>query len=153
MRTFKSFAYIYLGSGEEQPERDRREIDVGGMKAIFVGVPNQEASLDVARNLVDEGVNAIDLCSAFDSDTLARITSIAQPFVAVGRTSFGLESVRALAMYQECDVPGNGGIRRAPLQLANVRTSVPVGGGEPTWPGAYASGQLACTRPTITYFG
>lgn len=97
---FRAFAYIYLGSGQEDPARDRVTIDVGGMRATMVGVPDEASAVDVAIQLAEEGAQAIDLCSAFSSRALADIASAVGPGVGVGRTTYGLEAVAVLAQYQ-----------------------------------------------------
>lgn len=101
VQEFTSFAYIYLGSGDEDPQRDRATITTAGLTATMVAVPREEDAVHVARSLAHEGALAIDLCAAFSSGTTARVIEAVGPNVAVGRTTYGLEAVSALARYQE----------------------------------------------------
>lgn len=56
------FAYLILSSRYD-PVRDRASIADG--MATIVGVPSIEAACEVARELADDGVVAIDVCGGF----------------------------------------------------------------------------------------
>ena len=56
------FAYFILGSSYD-PARDRASIADG--KATIVGVPSIDAACEVARELANEGIAAIDVCGGF----------------------------------------------------------------------------------------
>ena len=100
-REFTTFAYIYLGSGKEDPHRDRVTIEAGGLRATMVGVPKESDAILAATDLTKDGAQAIDLCAAFSSATMAAIIEAVGPTVAVGRTTYGLEAVSTLARYQD----------------------------------------------------
>ena len=55
------FAYLIMGSHYD-PERDRASI--GGGSAQIIGVPDLDAACEVARRLVDEGIDDIEECGA-----------------------------------------------------------------------------------------
>ena len=64
------FAYLILGSSFD-PARDRASI--GNGQATIVGVPSIDAACDVARELADEGVVAIDVCGGFRAEGARRL--------------------------------------------------------------------------------
>jgi hypothetical protein len=50
---FSNWAFIYLGYGGEDPTVDRAVIDRGGLKTTVVAVPDRNAAVKVATELVD----------------------------------------------------------------------------------------------------
>ncbi len=64
------FAYLILSS-KYDPVRDRASIADG--MATIVGVPSIDAACEVARELADEGVVAIDVCGGFREEGARRI--------------------------------------------------------------------------------
>lgn len=98
---FTSFAYIYLGSGQENPARDRATIDVGGLRATMIAVPTESDAIQAAAGAARDGAQAIDLCAAFSTNTMAGVIKAVGPGIAVGRTTYGLEAVPPLARYQD----------------------------------------------------
>jgi hypothetical protein len=64
------FAYLILGSSFD-PARDRASI--GNGKATIVGVPSIDVACDVARELADDGVVAIDVCGGFRAEGARRL--------------------------------------------------------------------------------
>jgi Family of unknown function (DUF6506) len=100
-REFTSFGYLYLGTGAEDPVRDRATIDTGGLRAIMIVVPDEGSAVQVAQELAAIPVDSIDLCAAFSSETHASVIRAVGPDIPVGRTAYGLEAVRALATFQD----------------------------------------------------
>lgn len=64
------FAYFILGSSFD-PARDRASIGDG--KATIVGVPSIEVACEVARELADDGIAAIDVCGGFREEGARRL--------------------------------------------------------------------------------
>lgn len=100
-REFTSFGYLYLGSGAEDPVRDRATIGTRGLRATMIAVPDEESAVQVAKELAALPVDSIDLCAAFSSETQAMVIRAVGPDIPVGRTTYGLEAIRALATFQD----------------------------------------------------
>ena len=93
-----SWAYIY-GQPESDPLADRIVIDRAGQRTILVPVPDEFAAAGVAVELVDEGVQLIELCGGFTAPDAARVIEAVDGRAAVGHVTFGVESVTAAAAY------------------------------------------------------
>jgi hypothetical protein len=60
-------------TGEEDPAVDRASISAGGLTTTFVAVPDRDAAVAAAVELVDDGAQTIELCGGFGSATAARV--------------------------------------------------------------------------------
>ncbi len=94
---FSSWAFIYLGSGSEDPAVDRAVIERGGLRTTIVAVPEAAAAVPVARELVDGGAQTIELCGGLGPVWAARVIEATGGRVPVGAVGYGGESVHALA--------------------------------------------------------
>jgi Family of unknown function (DUF6506) len=94
---FTTWGFIYLGVGTEDPAVDRAVIERGGLTTTIVAVPDREAAVQVAAELVDAGAQSIELCGAFGPTTTARVIEAVGDRVPVGSVSYGVESVPAVA--------------------------------------------------------
>ncbi len=61
---FTHYGFIFLGP-ETDPTIDRTSIERGGFRTDLVAVPNPAAAVPVATELVDSGVQLLELCGAF----------------------------------------------------------------------------------------
>jgi Family of unknown function (DUF6506) len=95
--TFNTWGFIYLGSGTEDPQVDRAVIEHGGLKTTIVAVPDEDATVQVAVELVDAGAQSIELCGAFQASTTARVIEAVGDRVPVGSVSYGVEAIPGLA--------------------------------------------------------
>ena len=59
------FAYLIMGK-DYDPAVDRAAI--GGGKAQIIGVPNLESACEVAKELMADGVDDIEVCGAFKKE-------------------------------------------------------------------------------------
>ena len=94
---FTNWAFIYLGTGEEDPALDRAVIERGGLRTTMVAVPEKSAAAGVAVELVDGGAQSIELCGAFGPVWAARVIEAIGGRVPVGSVTYGMESVPSLA--------------------------------------------------------
>jgi len=95
--TFSNWAYIYVGSGTEDPALDRTVIECGGLRTTIVAVPEASSVVQVAIELVDAGAQLIELCGAFGPVWASRVIEGTAGRVPVGSVAYGMESVSGLA--------------------------------------------------------
>jgi len=89
-----SWAFIYLGSGVEDPAVDRAVIECGGVRTTIVAVPEKSAAVQVARDLVANGVQAIELCGAFEPAWAMKVIEATGRGVPVGSVIYELDILR-----------------------------------------------------------
>lgn len=94
-----SWAYIYGQPGAD-PAADRFVIERDGQRTTLVPVADESAAAGVAVELVDEGVELIELCGGFGLAEAARVVEAVGGRVPVGHVNFGLESVAGAAAYK-----------------------------------------------------
>lgn len=94
---FTQGAFIYLGAGEEHPDRDRAVLKTKGLTTTIVAVPSPEAAVTVAKELVADGAQSLELCGGFGTKTVAEVVEAVGSRVPVAGVTYGVESVHALA--------------------------------------------------------
>lgn len=90
------WAFIYEAPGTD-PVRDRVIIDRAGIRNVLVPVPEASMAAKVAVELVEEGIQFIELCGGFGPVGAAKVIEAVGGRVAVGAVTFGAESVGKLA--------------------------------------------------------
>ena len=90
------WGFIYVAPGSS-PEGDRTVVERQGLTSTLVAVPEQEAALRVAPELVDEGAQLIELCGIFGPTWTAKVVDAVGGRVPVGSVAYGVESVPGLA--------------------------------------------------------
>jgi hypothetical protein len=95
--SFTNWGFIYLGDGSEDPAVDRAVIGRGALRTTIVAVPDPSVVVRVANELVEAGAQSIELCGAFGPDIVTAVVGATGGRVPVGRVTFGMESVHALA--------------------------------------------------------
>lgn len=93
--TFSSWGFIYLGTGQEDPEVDRAVIERGGLTTTIVAVPDRDSAVQVAKDLVAAGAQSIELCGGFGTRATAEVAAAVEG-VPVGGVSYGVEAIHAL---------------------------------------------------------
>jgi hypothetical protein len=86
------WGFIYTAAGAD-PERDYTVVDSGPCKTVLVGVSAADQGVEVARRLVREGVQLIELCGGFGPVHTGRIIEAIDGAVPVGSVGYGPESV------------------------------------------------------------
>jgi hypothetical protein len=77
--------------------RDRLVIDRAGIRNVLVPVPDASVAAKVAVELVDDGIQFIELCGGFGPVGAAKVIEATGGRVPVGSVSFGAESIAKLA--------------------------------------------------------
>ncbi len=93
----ESYAYVYLGSADTDPRRDRAELVSGDFRMIVVGVSSPAQAAEVATELVNEGALAVDLCGVFSAQSVADVVVATEGRVPVGLVMYGFDSIPAVA--------------------------------------------------------
>lgn len=92
-----SWAFIFEAP-ETDPRTDRFVIDRGGVRSIVVAVPEQSAVVQVAVDLVRDGVQFIELCGGFEPIWPGKVVEATGGAVPVGYVGYaGGASVAQLA--------------------------------------------------------
>ena len=83
---------------ETDPAVDRFVIERGGVRWTIVAVPEQAAVIQVARGLVDEGNQFIELCGGFEPEWVGKVIEATGGSVPVGAVGYsGGRTVTALS--------------------------------------------------------
>lgn len=90
------FGFIVTGSGLD-PAVHRQVMRSGTFEMITVGVPRAEDAPPVAKELVDGGIELLELCGGFGPVGTARVLEAIAHRVPVGAVSYGPESIDAMA--------------------------------------------------------
>lgn len=93
------WAYLYEQPGAD-PVSDRFVIERAGQRTTLVPVPEETAAVAVAIELVDAGVQLIEVCGGFPITAAAQVIEAVGGRVPVGRVSFGAESITGAAAYK-----------------------------------------------------
>lgn len=92
-------AIIYAEPGTD-PAVDRIVSSAGDHTTIFVAVPDHAVPDEVARGLVDGGVQAIEVCGGMGPLPAAKVIEAVGDRVPVGLVNFGVESVTSAAEFK-----------------------------------------------------
>lgn len=91
----EKWGFIYtLGD----PDGDRRWDVIGSpsCELVCVGVPSVDHAADVARELLAQGVQLIELCGAFEAEGLAAVKSAVGGKVPAGAVFYGGDAAHGL---------------------------------------------------------
>jgi hypothetical protein len=89
------WAFLYTVPGAD-PAGTRTVVETGAETTVFVGMPQASDGVEIARALVDEGVQLIELCGGFGPVWTGRIIEATGGAVPVGSVGYGPESVDAV---------------------------------------------------------
>ena len=82
-------AFIFLAP-EADPEKHRSVISTPAIELHVVGAKNYDEACKVAKDLVNDGIGAIELCGGFGNIGAAKITEVIERKVPVGVVKFDL---------------------------------------------------------------
>lgn len=94
---FNHFAYIFLGP-DLDPARDRTSITTPNFTFTTVGIDFQhkEAVIKVAKEMVAQGAQLIELCGGFGPLWIAKVSEALNFSVPVGSVAYGPEARKPL---------------------------------------------------------
>ena len=88
----RRFGFIVKGAGYD-PIRHTVTLESAEMTTIMVGVSMPEQVLPVARQMVADGIQLIELCGGFGPVWTARVIEAISGAVPVGAVAYGPESI------------------------------------------------------------
>jgi len=89
------WGFIYTAPGA-RPEGDVTVVDTGSCRAVFAGVAEPGDAVAVARRLVDDGAQLIEVCGGFGPLWTARVVEAVGDRAPVGAVGYGPEAVDQL---------------------------------------------------------
>jgi hypothetical protein len=91
------WAYIFLSPGFN-PEQHTTELSSATcrFKTVGIDMTEKEKVIDVAKQLVAEGVQMIELCGGFGPLWIAKVTEAINGAVPVGSVAYGPEARKPL---------------------------------------------------------
>lgn len=94
---FNNFAYIFLGPNLD-PKQHQSEIKTDQLTFTTVGVDfnQKELAIDIAKELIANGAQMIELCGGFGPLWIAKIHEATHGQVPVGSVAYGPESRKPL---------------------------------------------------------
>jgi hypothetical protein len=86
------FGFIVTGSGLD-PAQHRVVLESPTFRMLAVGVSRAEQGLDVARDMVADGIQLIELCGGFGPLWTAKVLEAIDGAVPVGSVAYGPEAI------------------------------------------------------------
>ena len=90
------FGFIFTGEGLD-PCSDRAVIEKGQFSAIIIGMSNPDGVEKIAQELVQDGVQLIELCGGFGPLWTSRVINAIKNRIPVGSVGYGPESINMMA--------------------------------------------------------
>jgi hypothetical protein len=86
------WAFVYTAAGSP-PEGSFTTEDTGACRTVLVGIPSPDHVLAVAKQLVNDGVQLIELCGGFGPVWAGKVVETVDGAVPVGMVGYGPEAV------------------------------------------------------------
>ena len=90
------------------------------LKVFVVGVEAKEEAIQVAREMVQEGVQLIELCGGFGPVWAGRIIEAIGGSIPVGAVTYGLESVSQMSSFAKAEPSSNAPVLGGSANTARV---------------------------------
>jgi hypothetical protein len=94
-RTLRRWGFIYT-LGDDRAEVRRDVLGSAACELICVGIPDVAGAAAAARSLLDDGVELIELCGAFEGKGLAAVVAEVDGAVPAGAVFYGGEAAPGL---------------------------------------------------------
>lgn len=91
-----AFGFIFTGP-QLDPATDRAIIRRGGFRTVIVGVAQPVQAIAVAKEMVAEGIELIELCGGFGPIWTGKVVEAIEGRVPVGWVGYGPESIDGMA--------------------------------------------------------
>lgn len=98
----EKFGFIVCGTGMKS-DTHTSTMRSDGFEIITVGVSQPSEALVVAKNMVENGVQLIELCGAFGPIWTAKILEAIDAEIPIGSVGYGPESVSKMhELFSKC---------------------------------------------------
>ena len=87
----EKFGFIVVGDTFEQSQ------GTDNFQMSVVGIRKPKEAIDVAKKMVEDGIQIIELCGAFGPVWTARVIEATEGKVPVGTVTYGPESMQGLS--------------------------------------------------------
>ena len=94
--SLKFWAYIFLSPGFDSREQTLLKSGQTKVKVIGIDIKKKQEVIQVAKELVADGVQMIELCGGFGPIWVAKILEEIQHAVPVGSVMYGPEARKAM---------------------------------------------------------
>ena len=81
------FAFMFL-SPDGDPDKHKASVLTPSVEAYIVSAKNYEEAIKVAKKLVEEGIEAIELCGGFGHKGVVKIVDAVEGKIPVGAIRF-----------------------------------------------------------------
>ena len=88
----RKFGFI-VASAEFGPEPQRTVVSAGAFEMVVVGTSAVAQGPAIARRMVDDGIQLIELCGAFGPIWTAKVIEAIDGAVPVGFVAYGAEAI------------------------------------------------------------
>ena len=120
------FGFIVTGRGLD-PAKHRMVMQSDRFEMIAVGIDNPTAVPAVARALVDEGIELLELCGGFGPVWTARVIEAIGGKIAVGSVGYGPEAIAPMhRLFGDGSPEGRNGRRSVAACGSLSRRAAPV---------------------------
>jgi len=93
-------AYIFV-CPEADSKKHRATVEIPTLSLIAVGVKDFDDAANVAKSLVEDGIQLIEVCGAYGPVGTAKIIEAVGGKVPVGAAYYGMESMEKLLTLME----------------------------------------------------
>jgi hypothetical protein len=91
-----AFGFIFTDRGLD-PKTDRSVIARDGFRAVIVGVAEASQAVAVATEMLDDGIQLIELCGGFGPLWTAKVIEAVHGRIPVGSVGYGPELIDGMA--------------------------------------------------------
>jgi hypothetical protein len=93
--SLERFGFIVTGAGLD-PDEHRTTISSDRFRGVMVGVTEPAQALPVARQMVADGIQLIELCGGFGPVWTAKVIEAIDGAIPVGSVGYGPEAISGM---------------------------------------------------------
>lgn len=88
--SLSQYAFLIKAPGY-QPEQHRQQLDSEFFQTTIIGVSDIHQAVEVARQLVEQGIQLLELCGGFEATEAEQLVAALPAHVPVGHVRFTTE--------------------------------------------------------------
>lgn len=98
MAQLTKYGFIFKGPGYKEMG-EINQMNSNKFKATIAAVPSVDSACKIAKKLIEEGVQLIELCGGFDQKDLNQINNYIDNSIPIGRISFNKKERNKLVRF------------------------------------------------------